>query len=446
MRPRSITGPVILVLIGVIFLLNNLGINAGFWSIFSDYWPVILIGVGVIGLAEVLFHTSRGTYPPPRPTGGAFFWIVIACLIAVFTSAQRGGSVRIFDGRNLTVLGHERQYDINATQSETGLARILLESPRGDVTVHGEESAEVKVTGHKSIRAYNSADADRANEQSKVHMDRQGELLTIRIDAPSGSNSLSADLNIALPKGVNFEMRGRNGDVSVENINGSVSLSTGRGDLRVNNIGNNVRLESARTGDLKVSGIKGNLEVSGRGSEVQIADVQGETVVNGEYSGTLEFRNLAKAFHFKSQRSDFTAAAIPGRIVLDLGDLRLDNVAGPVRFTTTSRDVHATEISGSLELNVDRGDIQIEQSKTPLPRIDIRSRRGDISLALPGNAGFELDGHTGQGEVTNSFGGGIDTKSEGRATSSFRLSHLPDPHEPDRRLQRRARDLHVSVT
>ena len=136
--------------------------------------------------------------------------------------------------RGFTLLGHEREYEINGTESETGIARVLLESPRGDVTVHGEDSGGIHVTGRTFIRAYNTSDADRANEQSKVRMERQGDLLTISVDASprANSSSLSADLNISLPKTVQFEMRGRNGDVSVENINGSVSLSTGRGDLK----------------------------------------------------------------------------------------------------------------------------------------------------------------------------------------------------------------------
>jgi DUF4097 and DUF4098 domain-containing protein YvlB len=418
MRPRSITGPLILVLIGLLFLMNNLGGYPGFWSMFADYWPAILIIVGVVGLAEVLFHTSRGTNPPPRPVGGAGMWIGIAFLIAIFTSAQRGMNVRWFDGPNFTFMGHERDYDVNATENGAGIARVLLESPRGDVTLHGEEAQEIHVTGHKMIHAYNNSDADRANQEAGVHMQRDGDLLTIRVDPTrSNSSSLSADLNIAVPKGVSFEMRGRNGDVSVENVTGSVNLSTGRGDVHLNNIGNNVRIESTRINTLKVSGINGNVEVNGRGGEVQIQDVQGETTLNGEYSGTLEFRALQKQFHFKSQRSDFTIASIPGRVVLDLGDLRMDNVTGPVRFTTGSRDVHATDVTNSIELNVDRGDIEIDQSKSPMPKVDIRSRHGDVTLAVPAAGGFDLDGHTGQGEVSNDFGSALQTRSEGRGAT-----------------------------
>src|SRR5207244_1110897 len=75
-RQRSITGPLIMVVIGVLFLLNNLGREIPLWQYAADYWPFLLIAIGVIGLVEVLFHAGRGNVAPPRPFGGgSIFWI-----------------------------------------------------------------------------------------------------------------------------------------------------------------------------------------------------------------------------------------------------------------------------------------------------------------------------------------------------------------------------------
>src|ERR1700731_3809218 len=92
MRPRSITGPLILVIIGVLFLLNNLGHDIPFWTYLSDYWPFLLIGLGVIRLAEVLFHVSQGSQLPYRSGGGGgIFWIVVLCVFLAIWSAGRNG-------------------------------------------------------------------------------------------------------------------------------------------------------------------------------------------------------------------------------------------------------------------------------------------------------------------------------------------------------------------
>ncbi len=89
MRPRSITGPLILVIIGVLFLLNNLGHDIPFWRYLSDYWPFLLIGLGVIRLAEVFFYVSKGArlalHVPAVAevfSGSCSFWSVWRCGVA----------------------------------------------------------------------------------------------------------------------------------------------------------------------------------------------------------------------------------------------------------------------------------------------------------------------------------------------------------------------------
>ena len=51
---RSFAGPVVLIIVGIFFLLGNMGIiswrNFGDW--FSNYWPVLLIVWGIIKLIE----------------------------------------------------------------------------------------------------------------------------------------------------------------------------------------------------------------------------------------------------------------------------------------------------------------------------------------------------------------------------------------------------------
>jgi hypothetical protein len=95
----------------------------------------------------------------------------------------------------------------------------------------------------------------------------------------------------------------------------------------------------------------------------------------------------------------------------------MDNVVGPVKFRTQSRDIDATDVTNSLELNVDHGDIQVSATKSPLPKMDVHSRNGDITLTLPEKASFDLDGKTGAGEVENDFGSPLETHNDGRSTT-----------------------------
>src|ERR1700722_4510882 len=125
MRPRSITGPLILVVIGVLFLLNNLGHDIPFWRYLADYWPFLLIGLGIIRLAEVLFHFSRGSSLPIRSGGGGWIWIlVILALPAIWFSAVGIHLGRIGTPGSLNILGSVFDYGVTASSSTDGVTRL----------------------------------------------------------------------------------------------------------------------------------------------------------------------------------------------------------------------------------------------------------------------------------------------------------------------------------
>jgi DUF4097 and DUF4098 domain-containing protein YvlB len=213
------------------------------------------------------------------------------------------------------------------------------------------------------------------------------------------------------------ESRGRTGDLTMDDVGGDVDVTSGRGDVRLSNIAKDVKVEGTRGGLIRAVDIKGKVDVEGRGGDIQLENVQGQVSINGEYSGTMEFQALAKSLHFQSKSTDFRLEGVPGNITLDLGDLKMTNVTGPVRFQTGTRDVEATDVSGGLEIAVQRGDVEVTETKTPLPRIEIHSHNGDVTLAIPEKAGFELEGTTRQGEVSNDFGDPLQVEQDGRAAS-----------------------------
>ena len=419
MRPRSVTGPLILVTIGVIFLLINLGYDVHIWSWFSDYWPFLLIGLGVIRLAEVLFQFSHGS--PVAPSGGGWiFWTIVLCIIMSALGAARNG---IHIGRLNTpgtvgILGSSYEYGVDTSSPASGITRVIFDNLDGSIAVHGDAGADVKVTGRKTVRAFSRSDADRANTETTVRVAREGDSLVVRANDPlhSGMLSIATDLDVVVPKGINIEARGR-GDLNVEDMDGAVSVTDSRGDVRLNNIAKDVHIESARGGLIRAVGVKGAVDLQGRGGDLQLENVAGQVTINGEFSGTLEFRNLAKPLHFQSSRSDLRVEQIPGSITMDLGQVKINNVVGPLRFRTPSRDVNVEDVTESLELNVDHGDIQISDTKAPLPKMEVHSQSGEITLTLPDKAPFDLDGRTNGGEVENDYGDPLQTENNGRLST-----------------------------
>ncbi|MEW6457186.1 MAG: DUF5668 domain-containing protein [Acidobacteriota bacterium] len=53
-RTESLIFGLILLVIGVLFLIHNLGYRFDVWDIIADYWPLILIVIGIKYLYEGL--------------------------------------------------------------------------------------------------------------------------------------------------------------------------------------------------------------------------------------------------------------------------------------------------------------------------------------------------------------------------------------------------------
>lgn len=46
-KQESLFWGIVLLCIGLLFLLDNMGVDIDIWDFIGDYWPVILIAIGV---------------------------------------------------------------------------------------------------------------------------------------------------------------------------------------------------------------------------------------------------------------------------------------------------------------------------------------------------------------------------------------------------------------
>ena len=410
MRRRSIAGPLILVILGGLFLWRNLHPEAPIFDLLSEYWPFLLIAWGAVRLLEIV--VSRQTRYPGL-TGGEVVLIVLICVagLGLFEVHSRGFRVAP------EIFGEQFDYPISADQAASGTTRIVFDNPNGNIKVTGGDSGQVSITGHKLIRAYRQTDADRTNQGTPLEIIPQGDRLLVRSNqgrAPEGQR-ISDDLEVTVPRGVAVEVQGRSGDYEISNVAGDVVLTSARSDVRLTQVGGNARLDIGRSSLIRAQNVKGNIDLDGRGSDIDLENIGGQVTINGAYLGSLDFKNLAKPLRFDGARNtEVRAEAVPGSISMDLGELTAKNLVGPVRLVTRSRDVHLEDFTQSLELETERGDIELQPGHVPLPKIEAHSRTGRIDLILPDKANFQLQATAQRGEVVNDFGPPLRTEAEGR--------------------------------
>jgi autotransporter translocation and assembly factor TamB len=409
MRHRSLAAPLILVTLGGLFLWRNAHPEAPVFDLIATYWPFLLIAWGLVRLIEVLLWRSSRH---PSLTGGEIVLLVLVCMAGAGLFEVHRHGIRFTPA----IFGEQFEYPVAVQGPAAGAKRIVFDNLRGTIRISGADIQEIRVTGHKLVRAYTRGDADRTNGETAVELVPQGDRLVVAShqERAPADQRISDDLEVTVPRGVAIEAAGDNTDYEITEINGDVELRGARGDARLSRIGGNVRLEIGRSGTIAADGVQGNIDLQGRGSDVQIENVMGQVTVSGAYVGSLDFKNLAKPLRLEGERMEVRAAAVPGSLNMDLGDLTARNLVGPVRLVTQSRDVHLEGFTESLELESRRGDIELQPVHVPLPRIEAHSGSGQIELVLPEKAAFQLRATAERGEAVNDFGPPIETQTEGR--------------------------------
>ena len=418
MRRRSLAAPILLVLIGIVFLVYNLRPDIALFDVLSMYWPFLLIAWGLLRLVEVLVDYSRGSIQRRGFSGGEVVLIVFICLIGwgAFAAHQHGVHFR----PAWEAFGEHYDYNVDQEQPAATARRVVFENNRGNLHIVGAAGATtVKVTGHKSVQAPNQGDADRANSSTPLEIVAQGDQIMVRTnqDHNPGNGRVTEDLEITIPSKMSVEIHGNTGDYDISEIDGGVEVQSDHSDVRLSKIAGNARVEAGRSDLVRAVDLQGNLDVQGKGSDIELENISGQVTINGSYSGSLEFKNLAKPLHFESPNTDLQVAALPGQITMDLGELTGNNLVGPVHLVTKSKDVKIDDFTGSLELETERGDIELQPNHTPLPKIEARSRTGQITLVLPDKAAFQLVASTDHGDAVNDFGPAIQKETDGNSAS-----------------------------
>ena len=90
MRRRSIIGPLILIGIGALLLAHNLKPELPLLDVVMQYWPFLLIGWGVLRLAEILTAAVRSQPLPRRGVSeGEWVLVVLICVVGMSTQFAR---------------------------------------------------------------------------------------------------------------------------------------------------------------------------------------------------------------------------------------------------------------------------------------------------------------------------------------------------------------------
>jgi hypothetical protein len=414
MRHSSIVGPLILIAIGVVFLLVQTGRleSRQVWDWYGHWWPVVLIGAGVVMFLEWIFERYVHSEPAGYRSGmggGAFSLLLLLVLAGVLFSGLRHGNGNFF-GHGLGInqndidqfLGDKHESDQSIVQSFPAGAGFSVDNPRGDVFVSGtSDDNQIHVAMHREIYSRSDSDADRKAQQLTPKIGTSGDSVSMTVPPLPGGR---ADLTITVPPSAPISVTANHGDVHVSAIKAPVSVTANHGDVELSAITGPVSAHINNSdSSFSAHSIAGPITIEGRGQDLTLSDLSAPVSINGDFFGTTHLDHIRGPVKFHSTRTDMQFGRLDGEAdISNNADLSASEVVGPLTLSTRSRNVTLDRISGDVSVTNSNGFVNVTNAP-PLGNVTIENRNGDVSVTVPEHSSFSVDAQTTDGDLDNDF-------------------------------------------
>ena len=421
-RPRrSLAGPFVLIIIGIFFLLANMGMiewhRFGYW--FSHYWPVLLILWGVVKLLEYQQASRTGARAPGIGAGGVvlIIFLVFAGLAAtgMYSHWDEFGEAFHVDG-DVPWWGHTYSYTDELQQAFPSGGSLRITSERGAVNVSTSDDNQIHVTAHKRINAERENQADDWNKSTKPQINVSGQDITIDANTRgAGDHWVSTDLDISLPRKASVVISTHHGDVSIMGRDGNAAVTNQDGDVSVTDLNGSLSLNLDKS-SARISEISSDVSIQGRANDVSLEDVKGAVRLDGDFMESVKLSRIAKPVNFKTSRTDMDFSKLDGYLNLDSGDLEATSVTGPLRLRTRSKDIMLNGVTSDVHLEDENGAVEIHLNK--VGSLEVTNSKGDIRIYVPEKASFQVEAQARDGEIQSDFSSLKIENGDNRSTAS----------------------------
>jgi hypothetical protein len=322
------------------------------------------------------FVVYQFTAPPPPPGSEGI------SLSGIFRNMKRG----VQGARESATVDSQQTVAVAPNVKEL---RINITRP-GELTVAGEDRADVAVEMHVTARGFDQAEAKTAAAAPKLKVEPVGDALVLYIDPaairalPRGNFNGQIAVVLKVPKRLTLRLEPHNGKFIVSKLAGAEIMGS--------------------RGETRITGFTGRVAVTHSG-------------------GTLEIDDLP-ALKLNARNSRATVKHVNGPVALDSigGEVAISDVLGPLEIEARNTDIRLESmkgLKGPLRVNSTGGEIRIDGLRTEA-RIDGRNSMMDVTLGAPAPVtiynlgeirvtappgGYALDAVATEGRITMEDGG-----------------------------------------
>jgi DUF4097 and DUF4098 domain-containing protein YvlB len=269
--------------------------------------------------------------------------------------------------------------------------------------------------------------------------DVTGSFDSVRVERVKGDATIEARHGdvYALGVGGALALSARHGDVELEDVSGASRLDVEHGAVKATRTGAlDVKLAH---GGLEARDVRGDLVHNGRHSGVEATGVEGATRIETAYDGVrlsdLRGEVRIKAEHARVEVSDARAAvsvessydgvtlariAGPVEVAVTHGGLDAESIEQGLRVKASGDSVEVDGFSGPAQIEAQRSSVRLVAAAPVTSEVSVTTTHGSIELAVPTDSRFELDASSRRGEVSIELPGFKTSRTEeGRLLGTF---------------------------
>lgn len=260
------------------------------------------------------------------------------------------------------------------------VTELRLHGAFAEVTIVGEERADIETRLRVLSNAYDEAEAKQTAQDTVLLVDRAGTTISFRSKYPDPGRQ-RAFLAMKVPARLRLRIESSQSQLDVTAL-ASVEVPSGRLQATFTRIAGAVDINQ-RGGSIKLEDV-GSAKISGRGSEVALSRVRGEVSINMQ-GGELEAAELAGPIDIDATSADITIR-------------KAEHTRGPVRINATAGTVSVEGLQADTRIDGRNAEIDVAMTDAaPLAIYNEGEERIEVTLP-PGS--YTLDARASNGHIT----------------------------------------------
>lgn len=327
----------------------------------------------------------------------------------------------------------EYNRDFNKSVTLGGGKSFRIENSLGNIIIHTHGGNDAAI--HATIRcsAETAALAKQCADGIQITVDESTAGASVRTIYPRNNEgrrniSYGVEYDLTLPETTPLDVRNRFGRVDVTRLSGPANINNGNGAVIFTGGRGRHRIENS-FGDVEVRGNDGDVTVLNGNGTVVASDVTGAVDVTNRFGG-IRITNAGRGLTVRSNNGKIEATNIGGtasitntfgevRVFEAKGDVTVRNqnggvdvtgVAGTAILDTTFNSIRFSRIGKSVTVHATNaqitGDTVTESAtvETTFGRVDLRNVKGGTRVTA-GNSAIRLTGIGGEAYTKTTFNG-----------------------------------------